>query len=207
VTEKTSQRLGDLLLGANLIDEIQLRVALQEQADNGERLGSALVHLGFIDEAVLAAFLSRQADMPCVNIHGLHIPPDILSLVPQEVAYEHAVIPVRRSGDVLYLAMADPFDKSSIEKVSELTGLTVVPMIAPEFRLKKSLQRFYEPESQRAPVERMSRELSDLVEEMEAENIHTLHDEIKALSRKVDSLNETVEELKELMFFFSQKKS
>lgn len=206
MSEKTSQRLGDLLLGANLIDEIQLRVALQEQADNGERLGSALVHLGFIDEAVLAAFLSRQADMPCVNIQGLHVPPEILALVPKAVAFERSVIPVRRSGDVLYLAMADPFDKSAIEAVAELTNLTVVPMIAPEFRLKKSLQRFYEPEEQRTPVERMSRELTDLVEEMEAESLHTMHDELRTLSEKVDKLTNTVEELKEMMFFFSQSK-
>jgi len=84
--------LNQLLLSANLIDEIQLRVALQEQSDTGERLGSCLVHLGFIDEAVLAAFLSRQADLPCVNIQGLHIPNQILSLIPKELAFEDGAL-------------------------------------------------------------------------------------------------------------------
>ena len=61
------ERLGDLLIKANLIDAIQLRVALQAQKESGERLGTTLVELGFIEEAVLAAFLSKQADMPCIN--------------------------------------------------------------------------------------------------------------------------------------------
>ncbi len=59
-------RLGDLLLEANLIDEVQLRIALEEQKRRGTKFGSTLIALNFIDETVLSAFLSRQLDMPCV---------------------------------------------------------------------------------------------------------------------------------------------
>jgi type IV pilus assembly protein PilB len=196
VSEKQMQRLGDLLLSANLIDEIQLRVALQEQSDTGERLGSCLVHLGFIDEAVLAAFLSRQADLPCVNIQGLHIPDKILSAIPKELAFEKAIIPVRRSGDVLYLAMADPFDEVAKQKAAQVTGLTIVPMIAPEFRLKKSLERFYEGRKEVEEPERVSVELSQIVEEMEAESIQVLTDKVDALAVRIDKLTTTVENLR-----------
>jgi type IV pilus assembly protein PilB len=183
------KRLGDLLLDANLIDEIQLRVALQEQASTGERLGSALVHLGFIDEAVLAAFLSKQTNLPCVNIHGLLVPENILALVPRHAAVEHSVIPIRRSGDLLYLAMADPFDKAAIQVIERLTGLTVMPLIAPEFRLRKSLKKFYnvaEPASE--PPERVSRELESLVAEIEEDPSAALAMRIDTLAAKVETL-------------------
>lgn len=205
MSEKQLQRLGDLLLSANLIDEIQLRVALQEQADTGERLGSCLVHLGFIDEAVLAAFLSRQADLPCVNIQGLHIPEKILSLIPKQLAFERSIIPIRRSGDVLYLAMADPFDETSAQKAAEVTGLTIVPMIAPEFRLKKSLERFYEGRKEEPIEERVSAELSGIVEEMEADAIQLMMKKVDQLTERVDKLTTAIENLRRLILVKKKK--
>lgn len=201
MNEKHAPRLGDLLLSANLVDEIQLRVALQEQAETGERLGSALVHLGFIDEAVLAAFLSRQTDLPCVNIQGLFIPEDVLSLIPREIAVEHSVIPVRRSGEVLYLAMADPFDNETRDLAAALSGCNVVPMIAPEFRLKRSIEKFYSDTSRpsEAPRERLSIELQSLVDEMESDNSQDLSMQLRDLAMKIDRLTGVVAELKDLI--------
>jgi type IV pilus assembly protein PilB len=187
------KRLGDLLLDANLIDEIQLRVALQEQSSTGERLGSALVHLGFIDEAVLAAFLSKQTNLPCVNIHGLFVPPEILELVPRRDAIEHSVVPIRRSGDLLYLAMADPFDQKAIEAVERLTGLTVMPLIAPEFRLRKSLRKYYgDTRTKSDPPERLSMELQAVVSEIEEDPSALLSTRIDAITAKLDALSEAV---------------
>lgn len=205
MSEKQLQRLGDLLLSANLIDEIQLRVALQEQSDSGERLGSCLVHLGFIDEAVLAAFLSRQADLPCVNIQGLHVPEKILELIPKQMAFERSIIPIRRSGEVLYLAMADPFDKKAMQKAAEVTGLTVVPMIAPEFRLKKSLERFYEGRKEEPIEERVSAELSGIVEEIEADAIQMMIQRMDHLTERVDKLTNAIENLRRLILVKKKK--
>jgi type IV pilus assembly protein PilB len=190
------KRLGDLLLDSNLIDEIQLRVALQEQESTGERLGSALVHLGFIDEAVLAAFLSKQTNLPCVNIHGLHVPDEILELVPRYAAMEYSVIPIRRSGDLLYLAMADPFDKKALEVVERLTGLTVMPLIAPEFRLRKSLKKYYGITGAGSePPERVSRELQSMLSELEEDPNKALAMRLDVLAAKIEILIDTVARL------------
>jgi type IV pilus assembly protein PilB len=187
------KRLGDLLLDANLIDEIQLRVALQEQSSTGERLGSALVHLGFIDEAVLAAFLSKQTNLPCVNIHGLFVPPEILELVPRQAAIDHSVVPIRRSGELLYLAMADPFDQRAIETVERLTGLTVMPLIAPEFRLRKSLRKYYgDTRTKSDPPERLSLELQAVVSEIEEDPSALLATRIDAIAVKLDALTDAI---------------
>ncbi|MCK9461260.1 MAG: hypothetical protein M0R80_16655 [Proteobacteria bacterium] len=186
-----AKRLGDLLLDANLIDGIQLRVALQEQSSTGERLGSALVHLGFIDEAVLAAFLSKQTNLPCVNIHGLFVPQEILDLVPRHAAIEHSVVPIRRSGELLYLAMADPFDQKALDAVERLTGLTVMPLIAPEFRLRKSLRKYYgDTRTKSDPPERLSMELQSVVSEIEKDPSVLLETRIDAIAAKLDTLVE-----------------
>ena len=68
------QTLGQMLVAANLIDEVQMQIALAEQRQTGKRFGSTLVDLKFIDENVLAAFLSRQIDVPCISLLHIDIP-------------------------------------------------------------------------------------------------------------------------------------
>ncbi|MBI4703994.1 MAG: hypothetical protein HY744_23040 [Deltaproteobacteria bacterium] len=189
------ERLGELLVKANLIDGIQLRVALTAQKDSGERLGTTLVALGFIDEGVLAAFLSKQADLPCINVGNVQIPREVLRLVPERLALEKSVVPVRRAGDVLYVAMADPFDTDSIRAVEQAlpAGLSVTPMIAPEISLRKCLQRHYQREAPAAPDS--TDELRAVAEELESDSISALGDKVDRLAAKVDRLATLVEEL------------
>ena len=61
--------LGQMLVEANLIDEIQLTVALGAQNDSGLKLGKQLLKLGFVEEGDLAMFLKDEtADPPAKNI-------------------------------------------------------------------------------------------------------------------------------------------
>src|SRR5215213_8063162 len=101
------QNLGDMLLAANLIDEVQMRIALSEQKQTGKRFGSTLVDLKFIDENVLAAFLSKQMDVPCISLLHVEIPKKVLRKLTRVVALSCKAIPVRVDDDRLEVAMVD----------------------------------------------------------------------------------------------------
>lgn len=193
------ERLGDLLIKANLIDDVQLRVALVAQKDSGERLGTTLVELGFIDEAVLAAFLSKQVDMPCINIANIRVPRPIVELIPKEVALKKWVVPIRRAGNILYMAMADPFDDETIREVRKALpeGMTITPMIAPEVSLRKCLERHYQPEKM-AATEGMA-ELMGIVDELEMDNLRVLGEKLERLEQKLDFLADAVAEIRALV--------
>src|SRR5687768_1989918 len=92
------QNLGDMLLAANLIDEVQMQIALAEQQQSGMRFGSTLVELQFIDENVLAAFLSKQIDVPCISLLHIDIPKKVLRKLPRAAAIECKAVPVRVDG-------------------------------------------------------------------------------------------------------------
>ena len=79
------QTLGQMLVAANLIDEVQMQIALAEQRQTGKRFGSTLVDLKFIDENVLAAFLSRQIDVPCISLLHIDIPKKVLRTLERDV--------------------------------------------------------------------------------------------------------------------------
>jgi type IV pilus assembly protein PilB len=137
------QNLGDMLLAANLIDEVQMQVALAEQRQGGKRFGSTLVELKFIDENVLAAFLSRQMDVPCISLLHVDIPKKVIRKFTRELALDCKAIPVRLDGDRLEVAMVDPTDSDVIEKIHAGVGLEVTPLIAPESSIEAMIERFY----------------------------------------------------------------
>ncbi len=140
------QNLGEMLLAASLIDEVQMQIALAEQKHTGKRFGSTLVELKFIDENVLAAFLSRQIDIPCISLLHVDIPKKVLRKLPRAMAVECKAVPVRVDGDRLEVAMTDPTDIEILDKLEKAVGMTVVPLIAPQSSIATMIERCYPEE-------------------------------------------------------------
>ena len=141
------QNLGEMLLAANLIDSVQMQIALAEQKRTGKRFGSTLVDLKFIDENVLAAFLSKQIDVPCISLLHVDVPKKVLRRISRTVAKECKCVPVRFDGDKLELAMVDPTDLEILERIENAAGMTVVPLIAPESSIEAMVEKFYPEET------------------------------------------------------------
>src|SRR5437667_12269740 len=109
------QTLGDMLVAANLIDEVQMQIALAEQRQSGKRFGSTLVDLQFIDENVLAAFLSKQMDVPCISLLHIDVPKKVVRKMNRDLALACRAIPVRIDDTGrLEVAMVDPTDLDTI---------------------------------------------------------------------------------------------
>ena len=136
-----------MLIAANLIDEVQMQIALAEQRRTGRRFGSTLVDLKFIDENVLAAFLSKQIDIPCISLLHVDIPRKVLRKLTREVALECRAIPVRIENEQLEVAMVDPTDLEVLEKLERAAGMTVSPLIAPESSIDTMIERCYPEET------------------------------------------------------------
>lgn len=140
------QNLGDMLIAANLIDEVQMQIALAEQKQNGRRFGSTLVDLKFIDENVLAAFLSKQIDVPCISLLHIDIPKKVLRKMNRADALDCKAVPVRIEHDRLEVAMVDPTDIEILDRVEKATGMVVSPLIAPESSIATMIDRIYPDE-------------------------------------------------------------
>lgn len=138
-----AQRLGELLLKENLITEEQLKQALEYQKTNGLRLGSALIKLGFVSEEDIAMTLSKQLGYPSINISKFDVEPEVLKLIPADLARKYTVLPLHRTGHILTVAMADPTNLTAIEDIRFKTELNVQPVVAPETPLKMAIERYY----------------------------------------------------------------
>src|SRR5512136_918328 len=87
--------LLDMLLEAGLITREQFEEALLNRVVYGGKIGSSLIELGFVTEEDLAQFLSKKLAVPYVSPEQLlSIPPDIISLIPRDLALKYRAIPI-----------------------------------------------------------------------------------------------------------------
>ena len=140
----TNEKLGELLVREGLITQDQLRKALLEQKNTGMRLGYNLVKLGFVEETEISKMLARQYRMPAVDLSRFEVDPKILKLLPPDVANKHTVLPLKREGRTLTVAIADPNNVTAIEDIKFITRCDVFPVIAGEYTLRNAIERYYQ---------------------------------------------------------------
>ncbi|NUO38532.1 MAG: Flp pilus assembly complex ATPase component TadA [Gemmatimonadaceae bacterium] len=160
----TTERLGDLLVREGLITRDQLEKALQEQKQNGTRVGYNLVKLGFIAETELTKMLARQFKMPAVDLSRFEVDPRIAKLIPSDLAIKHLVLPLKRDGRTLTVAMADPTNLGVLEDLKFITRYDIFPVIGGEFTLKSAIDKLYETTSDTQVADLLS-----VIDDMEGE--------------------------------------
>ncbi len=162
--QPVNRRLGDLLVADGLLGQEQLQKALVEQKGSTEKLGSILIRLGFINEEQLIGFLSRQYGVPSITLSQLEIDLEVLKLVPAAIAKKYEVLPVRRMGNSLALAMADPTNVFALDDISFMTNLQVLPLVASQTAIKKAIDRHYESKTEAiaSVMQDMSTDLSNV---------------------------------------------
>ncbi len=137
-------KLGDILLREGLISPDQLKRALAEQKNTGMRLGYTLVKLGFVEETEVTKMLARQYRMPAVDLSRFEVDPKILKLLPPDIATKYTVLPLKREGRTLTIAIADPNNVTAIEDIKFITRCDVFPVVAGEYTLRNAIDRYYQ---------------------------------------------------------------
>src|ERR1043165_998078 len=138
-----SERIGDLLLKEGLITAEQLAKALAEQKQNGTRVGYNLVKLGFVQELELTKMLAKQHKMPAVDLSRFELDPKIAKMIPADLAMKNQVIPLKRDGRTLTVAMADPTNMGVLEDLKFITRYDIFPVIAGAYTLRTLLDKIY----------------------------------------------------------------
>lgn len=138
-----SARLGEILVKRDLIRLEQLQEALRHQRTQGGRLGSILVQLGFISDEEIASVLSEQYDLPSVNLDEMKVEAEVKRLIPIETAIRYQVLPLKRIGTALTLAIADPTNVLALDEIKFMTGYRVEPVVASEGSIREAIERNY----------------------------------------------------------------
>jgi len=136
-------KLGDMLKQEGLIDEAAVEQALRYQYEHKVRFGEALVALGLVDESRLTRALARQAGLQYVDLKKGRIPDPVLEAMDRKVAEEFRVLPIKLSGQVLFIAIGDPVDTMNVDNLAFLLGREVRCALATPSALEEALEDYY----------------------------------------------------------------
>src|SRR5712691_6618537 len=91
--QETAPRLGERLLAKRLINEGQLKRALDLQPTSSRPLGRVLIELGALDEDRLMAVLGEHLDVQVADLRREVVDPEVAQLVPEDFARRRVVLP------------------------------------------------------------------------------------------------------------------
>lgn len=139
---KSRMRVGEALVAQGALSQDQLDDALSKQRSTGEMLGSMLVDDGVISASTLVLALAKCLDVRGVQLrHGL-IDPALLKLIGDEQAERLKAIPLFKVRDVLTVAMAEPRSLPTIDRLKQLTGCKIRPVLALEANILEYIKKY-----------------------------------------------------------------
>ncbi|MCY1074622.1 general secretion pathway protein GspE [Archangium lansingense] len=137
-------RIGEILVKARVIDEMQLRSALAQHDQWGGRLSRIISDMGIAKEDTLTEAIAQGLGMQRVQL-GTAKDVGALAKLDVGVAEQKGIFPVslRDNGKTLVLAMADPTDLQTIDQVAARSRTRVVPVVAGDREIQNAILRHY----------------------------------------------------------------
>ncbi|KAA0549233.1 type II secretion system protein GspE [Bacillus sp. BGMRC 2118] len=209
----TRKRLGDLLVDAGLITEEQLMQTLKEK-NEGQKLGDALLQQGYVTETQLIEVLEFQLGIPHVSLYRYPFDPKLKNLVPKDLAKRQHIMPLKKEGDKLFVAMADPMDFYTIDDLRLSTGFQIETAISSKDDILRAINKYYdldegleemltdistmqdveveEIKDQDSPIVRLVNQIMQNAVQLKASDIHIDPHETKVIVRyRVDGILRT----------------
>lgn len=126
------QKLGDILINQNFIDERKLAHALSVSADKKNLLGQTLLKLNYIEEDQLSKCIASQYDLPYVSLKNLNLSLELGQLFNYNYAQHHKIVPISKVGKTVTFAMAFPLEKNLLRDIERTANIIINPVIAME---------------------------------------------------------------------------
>ena len=140
---KSKKLIGQVFLERGLIDDEELRTALNLQQESKEKLGKLLVDLGYVSEKDCLTVVSEHLNIRTIT--GTEYPevPVLENVLSYRFMKQCKVVPVARDNNLLTLAMTDPLDYATLDSVRQATGMAVNAVLGAESEILDALERLY----------------------------------------------------------------
>ncbi|MDR1727334.1 MAG: type II secretion system ATPase GspE [Acidobacteriota bacterium] len=178
---RAKEPIGQVFLRRGLIDDEELKTALNLQTESREKLGKILVDLGYVSERDCLAVVSEHIQVPAVTAAEYPKVPVLDNSLSLRFMKQCKFVPVSLEGDVLTLAMTDPLDGATLDSVRQATGLRTRALLGAESEVMDALERFY---GSSASV------LGRIIEGIDEDDVESLSDDIDDIEQLKDLASE-----------------
>jgi type IV pilus assembly protein PilB len=139
----TRKSMGEYLIEKGLLTPEQLQDALRVQQTTGRDLAQILVDQALVSERDAYEAKAYEMGLPFVDLDRTTPDPSAVNVVREHIAKRYNVMPVKKEGNVLYLAMADPNNVMAIDDVRVNSRCVVRPVLAAPGAIEDAIRRAY----------------------------------------------------------------
>ncbi len=184
MAKSLKDRLAEILLQGGLISEEDLNKAIEIQKKEGGRLQKILVKHNFVDEKKLIAAIGEHLGIPPLDLAKVKLDPEIVELIPRNVAEFYQLIPIAKIGNALSVAMSDPLNIFAIDDLKLMTGLDIVPIIGSESDIMEAIKTYYSKKD----------EMSTLLKDIDTSDLELGKDETEVQDINLDQIKSESDE-------------
>lgn len=128
-----------LITKENILDEATLQTAIAQQRQTGQSLISVLKKGNLLNEEQLTRVIAAVHNIEFVNLSPDMIDPLAAHLLSYEMVNRANVIPVKKEGKRLFVAMSSPLNLSVRDQIEMKTGYEVAPVAASPNAIKQAI--------------------------------------------------------------------
>jgi len=189
------KRLGEMLVEAGLLSEEQIQHAVIEQKRLNLKLGQYLVREGLVSGSQIVDLISRQLRIKKYRQDRYPLEPDLIKLIPLDVAQKYQAVPLKNNQFLLTVAMTDPTDINALDALEVIANTEVEAVLCTDQELNNLIGSMYGSYSGLGGIlEDMQVERTDegeqagrLTDEVEVSSLHDMAEEAPVV-RLVNSI-------------------
>lgn len=132
-----------ILFEKHYVTQKQIEQARAWTRQTGHDIGNALVHLGFVSELDVVRAKAESEKIPFVDLNKHPPQASAINAVPEHIARKHNALPVRKDGQNLWVAMADPRNLRAADEIRLVSRYIVRPMAAVPDELARAIDAAY----------------------------------------------------------------
>jgi type IV pilus assembly protein PilB len=135
--------LADVLVDLGIVNADQVAKARQEAETSGVGVVDLLLANKLVRPSDVTQAKAAQFGAEVIQLGGLRIPDDVISIIPRHIAKKYRVVPVFKSDGKVAVAIADPSDLNTIDTLTHLLNAEIELRVAAESDIEAALNKYY----------------------------------------------------------------
>ena len=135
--------LADVLVDLGVVNAEQVAQTRREAETSGVGVVDLLLANKLVRQADVTQAKAAQFGAEVIQLGGLRIPDDVITISPRHIAKKYRVIPVFKSDGKVAVAIADPSDLNTIDTLTHLLNAEIELRVASEPDIEAALNKYY----------------------------------------------------------------
>jgi len=135
--------LVDMLVDLGVVNAEQVAKIRAEAQSSNVGVVDLLLANKLIRPADVTQAKAAQFGAEVIQLAGIKIPDEVISIIPRHIAKKYRVIPVFKTDGKVAIAIADPSDLNTIDTLTHLLNAEIELRVASEPDIEAALGRYY----------------------------------------------------------------